>query len=252
MPELLKLAALFVVGLAVGFINILAGGGSLLSLPVLIYFGLPTAVANGTNRIAIIMQNLTGSFRFYKFKVIPWRLAIFAAITGIIGAAIGANFAVDVPDAVFKRLLGGVMIFVLIIIALDPSKHILARSQNLQGWGKVWFALAFLGVGFWVGFIQAGVGFIVITVGLFAGFDLIKTNALKILLIFFFTIIALAIFIWHGQVDYTYGFTMGIGNSIGAWWGSKAAVKKGHRWIRGFVLLMGAIFAIKLLVDSLH
>lgn len=250
MPELAKLLILFLVGLAVGFINILAGGGSLVSLPVLIYFGLPTTVANGTNRIAIIMQNIIGSFRFHKFKVLPWRIGIFAAITGIIGAAIGAKIAIDIPDVMFKRLLAGVMVLVLIIIVIDPSKRLAGRRQNLQGWSKFWFAIAFLGVGFWVGIIQAGVGFIVITVGLFSGFDLVKTNALKILLIFFFTFIALAIFIWHGQVDYTYGLTMGFGNSIGAWWGSKAAVNKGHKWVRGFVIIMVVIFAAKLLFDS--
>ncbi|KAA3610974.1 MAG: sulfite exporter TauE/SafE family protein [Calditrichaeota bacterium] len=251
MPELLKLVSLFAIGILVGFINILAGGGSLLSLPLLIYFGLPTAVANGTNRIAILMQNIVGTLRFHQFEVLPWRLGIFAAATGIIGAIIGANFAVDLSDAMFKRVLAGVMVIVLIIIVLDPSKRMAAHSSKLTGMANVWFAIAFFGVGFYVGFIQAGVGFIVITVGLVAGFDLIKTNALKILLILIFTLIALSIFIWHGHVNYTYGLTMGVGNGIGAWWGSKAAVKKGHSWIRGFVIIIGALFAIKLFFDSL-
>ncbi|MCA9731541.1 sulfite exporter TauE/SafE family protein [candidate division KSB1 bacterium] len=252
MPEILKLLIFFAVGIIVGFINILAGGGSLLSLPVLIYFGLPTAVANGTNRVAIIMQNFIGVLRFHQFKVLPWRLGIYAAITGVIGATIGANIAVDVPDALFKRLLAGVMVVVLIIILIDPSKRMAGYTHQLHGWAKLWFALAFFGVGFYVGFIQAGVGFIVITVGMFAGFDLVRTNALKIFLIFIFTIMALGIFIWHGQVNYLYGFTMGLGNSLGAWWSSKAAVKKGHGWVRGFVLVMGGIFAVKLFFDSLN
>lgn len=252
MPTLpLQLILLFIVGIVSGFINILAGGGSLLALPVLIFLGLPATVANGTNRIAILIQNVAAIAGFHQQKVFPWRLSLLAAIPATLGAVLGANLALDISEARFKQILAGVMLAILILTISDPTRKIHATPQALTGFRLVIFIVGFFGVGVFGGFIQAGVGFIIISVMLVTGFDLVATNAVKVLVTFIFTIAALVIFIAHAQVDYLFGVVLGLGSAAGGWVGTRFSVKKGHHWIRAFVIVMVVIFSAKLLWDSL-
>lgn len=250
-PPIGQQLILFVIGVVTGFINILAGGGSLLTLPILIFFGLPTATANGTNRIAILIQNMAAITGFHQNKVFPWRVSLLATLPALLGAILGARIAVDIPDDTFKQLLAVIMIVVLVIIIVDPMKKIRATPQPLAGRRRIYFLLGFFFIGLYGGFIQAGVGFMVIVVMLLAGFDMVQTNAVKVLVIFLFTIAALGVFIQHGQVSYLYGMGLGAGNAVGGYWASHVAVKKGHGWIRGFVVISVVFFAAKLLYDSL-
>ena len=247
----LQLILLFIVGIVSGFINILAGGGSLLALPVLIFLGLPATVANGTNRIAILIQNIAAIAGFHQHKVFPWRLSLLAAIPATLGAVLGANLALDIPEALFKKMLAGVMIAVLILTLADPTKHLRTAPQALIGFRRLIFLLGFFGVGVFGGFIQAGVGFLIISVMLVTGFDLVATNAVKVLVTFIFTVAALIIFIAHAQVDYLLGVVLGLGSAVGGWVGTRFSVKKGHNWIRAFVIVMVVIFSAKLLWDSM-
>ena len=252
MPSLpLQLLLLFIVGIVSGFINILAGGGSLLALPVLIFLGLPATVANGTNRVAILIQNIAAIAGFHQHKVFPWRISLLAAVPATIGALVGANLALDIPEALFKQILAGVMIVVLILTLADPTKHLRATPQSLTGFRLLIFLLGFFGVGVFGGFIQAGVGFLIISVMLVTGFDLVATNAVKVLVTFIFTVAALIIFMAHAQVDYLLGVVLGLGSAVGGWVGTRFSIKKGHNWIRVFVIVMVAAFSAKLLWDSM-
>lgn len=246
----LQLALLFGAGFIAGFINILAGGGSLLTLPILIFLGLPAAVANGTNRVAILIQNLAAIAAFHQHKVFPWRLSLLAAIPATLGAIIGATLALNISDALFKQILAGVMIAVLILTIVDPTKYLQAAPQSLTGLRLALFLLGFFGIGVFGGFIQAGVGFIIISVMLLTGFNLVATNAVKVLVTFIFTIAALIVFVVHGQVDYLFGASLGLGSAAGGLLSTRLAVKKGHQWIRAFVVVMVIIFSAKLLLDS--
>jgi uncharacterized membrane protein YfcA len=250
MPFPVQLLVLFLVGVLCGFINILAGGGSLLTLPVLIFLGLPAAVANGTNRIGILIQNIAAVFGFHQQNVFPWRVSLLAALPAVFGAVIGAQLALDVPDDLFKRLLAGIMIGVLLIIVLDPAKRLRAERKRMTWWRGVLFAAGFFGVGLFGGFIQAGVGFLIILLMLLEGFDLVQINAVKVFVVFIFTIAALAVFIYHQQVNYVLGGILGVGNALGGWLATRFAVKKGHDWIRGFVIVTVIVFSIQLLIDS--
>lgn len=245
-----QLILLFVVGLLCGFINILAGGGSLLTLPVLIFLGLPAAVANGTNRIAILIQNVVAIAGFKKLNVFSWRVSVLAALPAIAGAILGANLAVDIPDEAFKRALAVVMIGVLILIIYDPSKRMRAHTGPMTLRKQIFFGLGFFAVGVFGGFIQAGVGFLIIVLMLLAGYDLVVANAVKVLIVFIFTIAALAVFIWHDQVNFLFGTALGLGSACGGWLGAHVAVKKGHEWVRIFVSIVVVLFALQLLLDS--
>ena len=246
-PYIWQLPLLFVVGIIAGILNVLAGGGSLLTLPLLIFMGLPSAVANGTNRIAIFCQNIFAIRGFSKRGVMPLQLALLCTPTALLGSWVGANLAVDIDDQMFKRLLALIMIGVLIFTAIDPIKKLQQKDIKFSFWRKIIIAISFFGVGIYGGFVQAGVGFIIIPILLIHGLDLVRINALKVVVIFAYTFIALGVFIYHGQVDYSLGFALAAGNSVGGMIGPKLAVDKGHDWIKKVVTATVLVFAVKLL-----
>ena len=145
-PYIWQLPLLFVVGIVAGILNILAGGGSLLTLPLLIFMGLPSAVANGTNRIAIFCQNIFAIRGFSKRGVMPLQLALLCTPTALLGSWVGANLAIDIDDQMFKRVLALIMIGVLIFTAIDPMKRF--RQEEIRyGLGrKILIAISFLGL----------------------------------------------------------------------------------------------------------
>lgn len=243
-----QLPLLFAVGIIAGVLNVVAGGGSLLTLPLLIFMGLPSAVANGTNRIAIFCQNLFAVRGFRKRGVMPLDLALLCTPPALLGSWLGANLAVNLDDQVFNRLLAIIMLGVMVFTALDPMKHFRRDDVVFGFWRKVVLVATFFGVGIYGGFVQAGIGFIVITALLVHGLDLVRINAIKVFVIFAYTIIALGVFIYHGQIDYVLGIALAVGNSIGGMLGPKLAVAKGHDWIKKMVTVTVFVFALKLLL----
>jgi len=242
-----QLPLLVVVGVVAGILNTLAGGGSLLTLPLLIFMGLSGSVANGTNRIAIFCQNIFAIRGFSKRGMLPLQMALLCTPSALLGSWVGANLAINLDDQVFKRVLAMIMIGVLIFTAIDPMKRFRQEDVQFGLWRKTLIVISFFGVGIYGGFVQAGVGFIVITALLIHGLDLVRINAIKVFVIFAYTFIALGVFIYHGQVDYYLGFALAAGNSIGGMIGPKLAVDKGHDWIKKVVSITVLVFALKLL-----
>jgi len=247
-PYLWQIPVLVLVGVLAGFLNVLAGGGSLLTLPLLIFFGLPAATANGTNRIAIFCQNIFAITGFKRQGVFPIRLALLCTPPALIGSYIGANLAINVDEMLFRRLLALIMIGVLIFMVIDPMKHFQQAEKPMTPLRVAVLIISFFGVGVYGGFVQAGVGFLIITGLLVHGLDLVRINAVKVLVIFAFTVVALGVFVVHGQVDYVLGLALAVGNSVGGWFASHLAVKKGHEWIKRFVIATVLIFALRLLL----
>ncbi|MBE9486766.1 MAG: sulfite exporter TauE/SafE family protein [Chloroflexi bacterium] len=243
-----QLPLLFVVGLVAGILNVLAGGGSLLTLPLLIFMGLPSAVANGTNRIAILCQSIFAIRGFRKRGVMPLKLALFCTPPALLGSWVGANLAVSLDDQLFKRVLALIMIGVLIFTAADPMKRLRKEEMTFSFRRKVVLIVSFFAIGIYGGFVQAGVGFLIIIALLVHGLDLVRINAVKVFVILAYTFIALGVFIYHGQINYLLGFALAAGNSIGGMLGPKLAVDKGHDWIKRVVSLTVLVFALKLLL----
>jgi uncharacterized membrane protein YfcA len=242
-----QLPLLFAVGIVAGILNVLAGGGSLLTLPLLIFMGLPSAVANGTNRIAIFCQNIFAIRGFRQRGVMPLELALLCTPPALLGSWVGASLAINMDDQMFNRVLALIMLGVLIFTTLDPMKRLRQEEVTFGFARKLVLVVSFFGVGIYGGFVQAGVGFLVITALLVHGLDLVRINAIKVFVIFAYTFIALGVFIYHGQVNYLLGFALAAGNSIGGAIGPKLAVDKGHDWIKKVVSLTVLIFALKLL-----
>lgn len=249
--NLLHIVLLFGTGICAGFINTVAFGGSLLALPMLIFLGLPTAVANGTNRIAIFFQNFSAIMGFRRKGVSDFSFSILLAVPAVIGAVIGALIAIDTKDAVFNLILAGVMVVMLVLTLLNPTERLKDRMESGGTGSKVIAAVAFFFIGIYGGFIQAGVGLLIITaLRLLTGMDLVRTNAIKVFVIFFYTVVALGIFIFKGKVDWYLGPTLAVGNACGAWLGSHWAVAKGEKWIRVVLIVAVCAFAIRLVWQS--
>jgi uncharacterized membrane protein YfcA len=247
LPFALQALALFVVGALTGALNVLAGGGSLLTMPLLIFFGLPATVANGTNRIGILFQSVTAIGGFRRQKMLPVGLALLCTVPAVAGSYLGARLAVDLDDALFQRILAFIMLGVLAFMLLDPTKKHRVEQVHFTPLRTAVLLTSFFFIGVYGGFVQAGVGFLIISGLLAHGLDLVRINAVKVFVTLVFTGVALVVFVGHGQVNWPLGLALAAGNAAGGWIGTHLAIKKGHDWIKKVVSLIVFLFALKLL-----
>lgn len=244
-PYSLELVALAVAGVVAGALNVIAGGGSFLTLPLLLLFGLPASLANGTNRVGVLSQNLGGVIGFHRHGAVDWPWALKASIPALAGAALGVWAALAVPDFAFRRILSIAMVAVTIwSLASQGRKPVAAADLKPP---THWFVvLGFFAVGLYGGFIQAGVGFLVLAITSAAGMDLVRGNAVKLLSVLLLTVLSLVVFAGAGQVDWPRGLALAVGNWGGAAIGVRMAVLKGHKWLQQVVTVTVILFAILL------
>lgn len=242
MPAWTHSALLLGAGFVAGALNVVAGGGSFLTLPVLIFLGLPATEANATNRVAVLTQNAGAVWSFHRYRVLEWHRAADAIVPALAGAAAGAWAALLVDDREFRRILAVVMVAVTLWTLLDP------RTRGSDGPGPArlgrWGIRAgFLVVGLYGGFVQAGVGFLVLALTTLAGLDLVRGNALKVLAVLLLTALSLALFAGAGKVRWIPGLVLGAGSLAGSFVGARLTVRKGHRWIQAVVTAAIVVFA---------
>lgn len=236
-------------GIASGFVNTVGGGGSLISLPVLIFMGLPSAVANGTNRIALMVQSIVAIGYFRQKGYFYPRLSIMLGIPAVLGSILGARFAISLSDEMFNKVLAAVMLTVLVLIIWRPERKFLkaAEEEKLAGPRLMAAVLVFFGVGFYGGFIQAGVGFIIIAaLTLITGMSLVKINSLKVFVTVIYMLASFIVFVASGKVDWVPGLALAAGNAAGAYLGSVFTVSRGDKWIRIFLVVTVLILSGKL------
>lgn len=234
------------VGLVTGTLNVIAGGGSFLTLPILIFFGLPAGVANGTNRVGILLQNITAVWSFKRHDVIDRRALMWAALPATVGAGLGTWLALQMSDDGFKRLLAFLMVAISLISFWRPKTAESPGGREGAPTRVVPLVAGFFIIGVYGGFVQAGVGFLILAVTTLAGLDLVRGNAVKVLAVLCFTGLSLAIFTFEGKVSWPHGLSLAAGTMVGGALGARLTVEKGHRWIRAVVTVAVLIFAIKL------
>lgn len=240
----LQWLALFAIGTLAGFMNVIAGGGSTITMPILIFWGLDGATANGTNRVALFVQNFFAIKSFHGEEKYDLPHVFKYAVWTLPGAVAGALFAVSIEDQLFKKILGIIIIFVMIIVLVPQSK-----KSNEPGIAKrSWLIYpALLGIGFYGGFIQAGVGFFIMAAFThILQFQLVKVNMAKVFIIFIYTLPALLIFMLSGNVRYKLALALAAGNALGGWWAAKLSIKKGDNFIRIVLFIVVIVMAIKL------
>lgn len=245
--DIFQIALIVAVGITAGFLNTVAGGGSLIVMPVLIFMGLPSAVANGTNRVALVAQNVVATANFRKKGFFNVKLSIIFAVPAALGAVIGSGVAVSLPDEVFNRILAVVMLVVMALIIWNPQKKAEDSKQELTLKHKIVGAVVFFCLGIYGGFIQAGIGFVIIaSLVLITGYSLVRVNSLKVFIVAVYMVASLVIFILNGKVNWIYGICLAVGNSIGAYLGSSFSVKKEDKWIKAVLVVTVIAMAIKL------
>jgi uncharacterized protein len=237
---------LFVIGSAAGFLNVLAGGGSSLTLPALIFLGLDASVANGTNRVAVLIQNISAVYSFKRENYHESKLSLKLALLTLPGAIIGSIAAVKISDKTFETILGIVMIGVTISLLIPMPKQ---KDVNSEArFHTLPMYLSMLVIGFYGAFIQVGVGFLLMAaLHYLMKLDLIRVNMHKVFIVLVFTIPALILFILTDNVNWTMAISLSLGNALGAWWSAKVSVRKGEKFIKMILIVAVLIMALKLL-----
>jgi uncharacterized membrane protein YfcA len=247
-PHALGLLLLVAAGFVASVVNTVAGGGSFLTLPLLIFLGLPAAEANGTNRLGVVFQNLAAVWGFNRARAMPWRTALQAALPATVASVLGAWLALHLGDREFRRILAIVMMAITLWTLAEPL--VSRRADDAPRPSRPALALLlFVLAGLYGGFVQAGVGFLLLAATTFAGLDLLRGNAVKVLVVLLVTAAALALFAWDGKVRWIEGGALALGSVAGSLVGVRLAVLKGERWLRWAVTAAIAVFAVLLWIQ---
>jgi uncharacterized membrane protein YfcA len=242
---------LIVSGIIVGIVNTLAGGGSIVTVTMFTALGLPITVANGTNRIAVFLQNLTSTITFLRKGMFNLRHGFLLSIPVIIGNIVGSLVATTIDDRIFKICFGVILVIILLYLIFDNRIKIKeGHNIEIKPLHYLWFLL----IGFYGGYIYIGIGYLILAITLWSmKMDIVTANAIKGFVIFIATPFSLAVFMINGQIDYLFGIPHGIGNIIGSFFASHYAVHWGKGFIKAFTLLIVLIcFADLVRLISLH
>jgi len=245
--ELVDYLMIVGVGVIAGFINVLAASGSMLVLPLLIFLGLPPTVANGTNRVAILLQNIVAVASFKKQQLISVSETKHISISSLIGAIAGAFVAVEISDKYLNYTIATLLLVMFAFLIFKPQVWIQGKAPDAKAMSPVWQCVAFFFIGVYGGFIQAGVGmFLLAGLVLGVGQDLLRANAAKVLITLIYTPVTMLIFLWSGLIDWKAGLVLAIGSMTGAFFASKYAKRIGAGFIRYLLMVVLAISALKM------
>ena len=228
---------LLVSGVVVGIINTLGGGGSVITMALFMAMGIPVATANGTNRIAVVMQNLSATIAFMRKSMVDIKNSLLLGVPTILGTIAGSLCAIDVSESTFKICLSLVLAIILVYLILDRDKVSQKEGHKLRI--RWWHYPIFFLVGFYGGYIYIGLGFLILAVTIWTmKLDIVTANGLKGCVIFISTPFALAVFMYNGQVDYVAGLVHAAGNILGAVMASHWAVSWGVKFVKWFTLFI--------------
>lgn len=234
------------VGFLAAFMNTVGGGGSLFSVPILTFIGLPITSANATSRVAILFQNIfaVGGFRS-KGVELPWPYAIYLGLASLGGGVLGSFLASRMSDEAFKNIFVIVMIFSVGLVLYDPFKS--KGEEKLSPRHQLIGSILFLFIGVYGGFVQAGIGFMVIAVlSLVNNLNLVKSNYVKVFAAIVYTGVSVLVFAWQGKIDWFTGLILAIGHALGGWYASRWSVKAGEVWIKRIMVVSVIAMAIVL------
>ncbi len=223
---------LFVGGGAAGVVNAMAGGGSSLTVPLLVLAGVPGNFANGTNRVGIFVSNGTTIWSFHRQGVKAYREALPFLLPVIVGSLIGSIAISQVTDRAFETIFGILMLPIIFLSLREPKavhgRPALSRTATF---------ILFLFIGIYAGAIQMGVGLVLLAFLTRSGLPLMKANFVKVVITLAVTMTALPVFIAQGKVRWLPALILTVGLSAGGWLGARIAVKGGERIIRIFMVI---------------
>jgi uncharacterized membrane protein YfcA len=241
-----EIVIIVITGFVAAFLNTVGGGGSLFSVPILTFMGIPITSANATSRVALLFQNIfaVGGFKS-KGVELPWPYSLYLGLSSFGGGLIGSFLASQVRDEIFSKIFVSVMILSVALIIFDPFKS--KGDEDLSFKSQVIGSICFFFIGIYGGFVQAGIGFIVIAVlSLVNNLNLIKSNYVKVFAAIVYTGVSVAVFAWQGKIIWISGLVLSIGHAMGGWYASRWGVDKGEVWIKRMMIISILAMAIKL------
>ena len=243
--ELTIALLLFAAGALASFINMMAGGGSMITIGIMILLGIDPAVANGTNRIGVLVGTASGAAAFKKEKISDLKTSLILGACAIPGAIIGSIYSVSISGELFQKLLALVMIFVLITLFLPKKKITTESTKNKKNF---WIYPAMFVVGLYGGFIQVGVGYLLMAaLRHLMAYDLVHVNMHKAFVVLIYTVPVLAVFGFSGNIHWWYAIILSAGNAVGSWFSVKLAVRKGDRVIKIVLVVAILLMVMKFL-----
>ena len=240
-PEVLLI---LVGGFLAGIINAMAGGGSLLTVPLLSLAGLGGTAANGTNRVAVLVQNASSAWGYARKGIGDRDRTMTVLAPTAVGALIGSVVASQIDDRLFERIFGFLMI-PLLVLSLWPRSKV--TEEPAQAWAPWVTYAAFFGLGIYGGAVQAGIGIILLLVLSRTGFDLVTANGIKTLVILVITTIAVPVFVINGQVRWIQALVLSVGTGTGGFVGANVAVKGGERLIKPVLVVVVLVLASRMI-----
>lgn len=232
---------LFCSGIISALINTMAGGGSVINMAVLLFAGVPSTIANGTNRIAILLQNIVGVHQFHsKHKRIELRK--YSVIPAILGAIIGSFWGANLESFVFDKIFSVVLIGMMFVLFIPKKKR--ENKKRIPIFAEI---IIFILIGFYGGMIQTGVGFLLlVSLNKIENLDLVSANAYKLFIVLCYLPVSILIFLVNGNVIFKYGIPLGCGSMVGAYIASNLAIKKGTGFVKVilFVAILVSLFKL--------
>ena len=244
--ELYEIPLIILTGFAAAFLNTVGGGGSLFSVPILTFLGIPITSANATSRVAILFQNFfaVGGFRSKGIEL-PWPYSLYLGLSTLGGGLIGALMASRIDDEIFSKIFVGVMILSVFLIIFDPFKS--KGTERLTVKSQVIGVISFFFIGIYGGFVQAGIGFLIIAVlSVVNNFSLVKSNYVKVFSAIVYTGVSIIVFAFEGKIFWITGLVLAIGHALGGWYASRWSVDKGEVWIKRVMIVSILAMAVKL------
>jgi uncharacterized membrane protein YfcA len=244
----LTMAFLFVVSLFASFIGTSVGGSAVITIPAMIFAGVPPRVAIATNKMGSLGMNITGFYKFHASKKINYTIGSIAAVFALIGSYIGANVLLNIPSGILETLVYVFIIAIVVIFLLNKEIGV----KKLRSIGKLRSAsgyLSFLLIGFWAGLFGAGASIFVTFVFVYVfGQTFLECAGTRKLQAFAGTIMPLAVYSFAGIMNWTVGIVLFAGMGIGSYAGAGYSIKKGNKWVRILFFFVAVVSVVKLIL----
>ncbi len=245
--DLTILIILLISGLFVGFINTLSAGGTVISIALYLALGLPATAANATNRINVLIQSFGTSYIMYRQGLLEIKKVLKYSLPTLIGAIIGSVFAVSISNNLFSYFLGGILIIMIFFLFFKPTNFHNDDEEKISRKTPLFHYLIFFLIGIYGGFIQVGTGFYLMIAGVsLIGYNILRTNALKVAIMFIYSIASILVFMTSSEIYWSYGIIHSIGAVIGSWFATRYAMKKGTKFVNYVIIAVIILTALNL------
>jgi uncharacterized membrane protein YfcA len=250
LPAWLTLVVLGLAAALASIVNALAGGGSMLTLPLLVAMGLPPGLANGTNRVAVITQGIASVATFHGRGFREYGVVLRLLPPMMLGAAVGTFLATRMGDELLRMVFGATLAAWAVLLVVRPGRFLHAPPEPRRP-GTSTYVLSVL-IGVYGGFLQVGVGFpLIALLVLHLGHPAVQGNAIKLALTLGYTLVSLPMFALAGQVAWREGVVLAIGGMVGGWAGTRLQLHGGANLVRWVVVVTVAASGVWMLYEAL-